>query len=95
MGVVPAAQDLSPEVIRSGAHATCRSSPMAINHGDSSVLGFFDGHSEIREWRDRLTIERVDKLLRMGVTRYGIDYPTPDQISDIQYMADGWAYRHK
>ena len=69
--------------------------PMAINHGDSSVLGFCDGHSEIRKWRDRFTIERVDKLLKGGVTVYGIDYPTPDQTSDIRYMADGWAYRHK
>lgn len=69
--------------------------PMAINHGDSSVLGFCDGHSEIRKWRDRFTIERVDKLLKAGVTLYGIEYPPPDQVSDIQYMADGWAYRHE
>lgn len=69
--------------------------PMAINHGDSSVLGFCDGHSEIRKWRDRYTVERVDKLLIEGVTVYGIDYPTADQESDIKYMADGWAYRHR
>ena len=69
--------------------------PMAINHGDSSVLGFCDGHSEIRKWRDRFTIERVYKLLQAGVTLYNIEYPPPDQVSDIQYMANGWAYRHK
>jgi prepilin-type processing-associated H-X9-DG protein len=69
--------------------------PMAINHGDSSVLGFCDGHSEVRKWRDRFTIERVYKLIQEGVTLYGIEYPPPDQVSDIQYMADGWPYRHE
>jgi len=69
--------------------------PMAVNHGDSSILGFCDGHSEIRKWRDRFTIERVDKLHRAGVGLYGQEYPPPDEVSDIQYMADGWAYRHK
>jgi prepilin-type N-terminal cleavage/methylation domain-containing protein len=40
--------------------------PIAVNHGDSSVLGFCDGHSERRKWRDRYTIERVDKILKQG-----------------------------
>ena len=69
--------------------------PIAINHGDSSVLGFCDGHSEVRRWRDRFTIERVDKLIRTGATNYGIEYPPPDQTLDIDYMAAGWAYRYK
>ena len=69
--------------------------PMAINHGDGSVLGFCDGHSEIRRWRDRSTIERVDKLLTQGVTQYGIEYPPEGQTLDIDYMAAGWAYRHE
>lgn len=68
--------------------------PMAVNHGDSSILGFCDGHSEVRKWRDRFTIERVDKLIREGVGTYGIEYPPSDQTLDISYMADGWAYRH-
>jgi len=68
--------------------------PMAVNHGDSSVLGFCDGHSEVRKWRDRFTIERVDKLITQGVATYGIEYPPDDQTSDIDYMASGWAYRH-
>jgi prepilin-type N-terminal cleavage/methylation domain-containing protein len=68
--------------------------PMAINHGDSSVLGFCDGHSEVRKWRDPFTKERVDKLIKQGVATYGIEYPPDDQTSDIRYMADGWAYRH-
>jgi len=69
--------------------------PMAVNHGDSSVLGFCDGHSEIRKWRDRFTIERVDKLIRQGVGTYGIEYPPDGQTQDINYMAKGWAYRFK
>ena len=68
--------------------------PMAVNHGDSSVLGFCDGHSEVRKWRDQFTIERVDKLITQGVATYGIEYPPDDQTSDIDYMAAGWAYRH-
>ena len=68
--------------------------PMAINHGDSSVMGFCDGHSEVRKWRDSFTKERVDKLIDQGVTLYGIEYPPDDQTSDIRYMAEGWPYRH-
>jgi len=68
--------------------------PMAVNHGNSSVLGFCDGHSEVRKWRDRFTIERVDKLITQGVTTYGIEYPPEGQTLDIDYMASGWAYRH-
>ncbi len=69
--------------------------PMAVNHGNSSVLGFCDGHSEVRKWRDRYTIERVDKLIRERTTLYNIEYPPAGQTQDIEYMAAGWAYRHK
>ena len=69
--------------------------PMAVNHGDSSVLGFCDGHSEVRKWRDPTAIERVDKLITQGVATYGIEYPPDDETSDINYMAAGWAYRYK
>jgi prepilin-type N-terminal cleavage/methylation domain-containing protein len=69
--------------------------PIAINHGDSSVLGYCDGHSEIRKWRDRYTIERVDKLLVQNVTLYNIEPPPVGETQDIEYMARGWAYRYK
>ncbi len=70
--------------------------PMAINHGDSSIMGFCDGHSEIRVWRDPFTIERVNKLQDQGGGSYGWQqgFPPADQRSDIDYMARGWAYRH-
>jgi prepilin-type N-terminal cleavage/methylation domain-containing protein len=69
--------------------------PIAINHGDSSVLGFCDGHAEMRRWRDRFTIERVDKLLKTGATNYGVEYPPAGQTLDIDYMAAGWAFRYR
>ena len=69
--------------------------PMAINHGDSSILGFCDGHSEIRKWRDSFTKERVDKLIAQGGGSYGIDEPPSDQQEDIAFMAAGWPYRYK
>jgi prepilin-type N-terminal cleavage/methylation domain-containing protein/prepilin-type processing-associated H-X9-DG protein len=69
--------------------------PIAINHGKGSILGFADGHSEVRRWRDRFTIDRVEKLIVTGATNYGIEYPPADQTQDIDYMAAGWAYRHR
>jgi len=69
--------------------------PMAVNHGDSSTLGFCDGHAERRVWQDPYTKERVDKLIDQGVTSYGIDYPPVNQKSDINYMAQGWSYRYR
>jgi prepilin-type N-terminal cleavage/methylation domain-containing protein len=69
--------------------------PIAINHGDSSVLGFCDGHSEVRKWRDRFTIDWVDKIIKQGVSTYGVAPPPVDQTLDIDYMARGWAYRYK
>ena len=67
--------------------------PMAVNHGDSGVLGFGDGHAEVHKWRDSFTIERVARLIRDNVDSYGTAAPPPDQQSDISYMARGWAYR--
>ncbi len=72
--------------------------PLAINHGDSSIMGFCDGHAETRKWRDPFTIERVNKLQTQGGTGgygWGEGFPPPEQTSDINYMARGWAYRDK
>ena len=70
--------------------------PMAVHHGDSSTLGFCDGHAERRVWLDEYTIDRVDKL-GPGVTSYGINDPPcpPDQTTDLAYMAKGWPYRER
>lgn len=69
--------------------------PLAINHGDSSILGFVDGHAELRRWTDRFTRERVTKLSNTGTALYNIEFPPPDQTDDIEFMARGWAYRHR
>lgn len=69
--------------------------PMAINHGDSSTLGFVDGHSEVRKWRDDYTRERVTKLSSLGTTTYNIEYPPAGQTEDIEYIARGWPYRYR
>ena len=75
--------------------------PMAVNHGDSSVLGFADGSAQTRRWRDSYTRYRVEKLSRLGVTHYGHEFPggNPDfpasQTEDIEWMARGWPYRYR
>ena len=69
--------------------------PISINHGDSSVLAYCDGHSEKRKWRDEYTIERVDRLLKGGGDTYGQDFPPPDQLDDIKFMSEGWAFRYR
>ncbi len=75
--------------------------PMAVNHGNSSALGFCDGHAENRIWKDSYTKKRVEKLIEMGVDSYNQDYPgdsadfPADMVADLDYMAQGWPYRHK
>jgi prepilin-type N-terminal cleavage/methylation domain-containing protein len=69
--------------------------PMAINHGDSSIIGYADGHSEARRWQDPFTRERVSKLSGQAVSLYNVEFPPAGQTEDIQYMARGWAYRYR
>jgi len=69
--------------------------PMAVNHGDSSVLGFCDGHAEVHRWQNPYTKERVEKLTRLNTDLYTIEYPPANQTEDLEYMARGWAYRHR
>jgi hypothetical protein len=37
----------------------------------------------------------MDKLIKSGAATYGQDYPPTDQSLDIEYLANGWAFRHK
>ncbi len=72
--------------------------PMAVNHGDSSVLGFCDGHAERHKWQDKNTKERVSKLSSEGVTEYERDTASgynSDNSEDIAFMERGWPYRYK
>ena len=68
--------------------------PMAVNHGDSSVLGFCDGHAEVRKWHDPWTKERIRKLSEtIGVSdMYDPDGSgkTSENSEDIAYNANCW-----
>jgi prepilin-type N-terminal cleavage/methylation domain-containing protein len=83
----------TPEYRSGGAWAWW--GPMAVNHGDSSVLGFCDGHAEIHKWQDAFTKQRVSKLSQKKTDLYNIEDAPADQQTDIMYMARGWAYRYK
>jgi len=66
-------------------------SPLAINHGKSSIFGFCDGHSEVRKWRDKFTIEHTLKLREQNTGTYNSWFYPEDQTNDIAFMAAGWA----
>jgi prepilin-type N-terminal cleavage/methylation domain-containing protein len=67
--------------------------PMAVNHGDSSVLVFADAHAEVHKWRDPYTRERVNKLIDQDVDLYDWDFPK--NPIDVDYVGSTWAYRYK
>jgi prepilin-type N-terminal cleavage/methylation domain-containing protein len=69
-------------------------SPLAVWHGDSSTLGFGDGHAEMHRWREKLTIELARKTVLPG-QMYGITKVPEDRRTDIDYMDRGWAYKWK
>jgi len=68
-------------------------SPMAINHGDSSVFGYCDGHAEVRKWRDKFTIEHTLKLRQQNTGTYNSFAPPAGQVDDIRFMAAGWTLK--
>lgn len=74
--------------------------PMAVSHGDSSVLGFCDGHAVAHKWQDLYTKERVTKLTPTQPT-YDVDIAgltnghNSNVSVDLAYMYKGWAYRYK
>jgi len=65
---------------------------VAINHGDSSILGFCDGHAEKRRWVDPSTKERVEALMLQSAGGWYGNLPDrpADQIEDIGFMSRGW-----
>ena len=86
----------APELVNGGPAVWW--GPMAVNHGDSRVLGFCDGHAELRKWKDKYTKERVTKLSQQQTASYSLDTTsgiTSENSEDIAYMANGWAYRYK
>ena len=70
--------------------------PMAVNHGDSGILGYCDGHAERHKWRDPWTKGRMEYFVEKGLTTYGsLPRTPPEQRTDVEYIYQGWAYRHK
>jgi len=67
-------------------------SPLAVWHGDSSTLGFCDGHAELHRWREKLTLELAEKTMLEG-NMYGITTVPEGHRTDIDYMDQGWAYK--
>ena len=66
-------------------------SPIAINHGDSSVFGFCDGHAEKQKWHD------PDTFLHYAATATSSNYgKRMSEIGeDLGFLARGWAFRYR
>ncbi|MCE5187281.1 MAG: type II secretion system protein [Planctomycetaceae bacterium] len=76
--------------------------PLGVTHGDSSTLGFCDGHAEVHKWVDSTTKDRThfmaDELSRTGTipSNYGTlnpRVPPYNQHTDIDYIYSLWPYR--
>lgn len=74
--------------------------PIGVNHGESGVLGFCDGHAEVKKWLDPWTKDRVRVFYEIGRDYGGYGaFETAQfngsriKFNDINYMVDGWAYR--
>jgi prepilin-type N-terminal cleavage/methylation domain-containing protein len=68
--------------------------PVAISHGNSSVFGFTDGHSEVKKWHDDVIFEHYRKMENAPVgSSYGALMDSDSE--DLQWLAGGWAYRYK
>jgi len=69
-------------------------SALSIWHGDSSTLGFCDGHAELRKWREKITIEWAKHSVQPG-HMYGRTSVPEGQRMDIDYMDRGWAFKFR
>lgn len=76
-------------------------SPMAVNHADSSTLGYADGHATLVKWQDSYTKWRVNKLHETHAKLYTAEYPgscsefPATMTHDVDFMGQGWPYRPK
>ena len=65
--------------------------PMAVNHGDSSVLGFCDGHAEVHKWRDPFTKQRIiDYQNNPSRKNYGLMDSPPENTVDVDFVGRAW-----
>lgn len=66
----------------------------AVSHGNSSIFGFADGHSEVKKWHDDAVFAHYKKTENQPPgSMYGT-LMDPDS-EDIKWLARGWAYRHR
>ncbi len=61
-------------------------------HEESTVLGFADGHAEIRRWRDQSLIDWCHRAMYGGAFSFGMT-PPDDEQEDVEYMAQGFPYK--
>jgi len=69
-------------------------SALAIWHGDSSTLGFCDGHAEMHRWREQVTIEWARHAVEPA-HMYGIETVPQGQRTDVDYLDQGWAFKFR
>ena len=71
--------------------------PMAVNHGDSSILGFCDGHAERHRWRAASTKQRIiDYQNDDERTGYGLDSAPPsDSTVDVDFVGRAWGVTYR
>jgi prepilin-type N-terminal cleavage/methylation domain-containing protein/prepilin-type processing-associated H-X9-DG protein len=65
--------------------------PFSVYHGDSSSLGFADGHAEIHRWTDA-DILRAARLSGQGVQSF---FPPGASATNPDYMWVHYRYRHR
>jgi len=66
--------------------------PLAMWHTESTVLGFADGHAEVRRWNDQSLIDWCHTAMYGGAFSFGMT-PPDDEQEDIEYMAQGFPYK--
>ena len=73
-------------IVRAKEVATQWVDPIGIWHGDSSTLGYADGHAKLRKWKDASTVKMAQEQTF---------YLTPPQGEgeDLEFMQKGYAYR--
>ena len=64
----------------------------AVFHNMRSILGFADGHAEVRRWHDQSLIEWCHRAMERQGFAFGMT-PPADEQEDVEYMAQGFPYK--
>lgn len=68
--------------------------PLAINHGNSAVFGFVDGHAEVHRWHDKIVLDHYKNAENMAPgDLYGNTHTSGTPSDDIGWLSKGWASR--